>query len=150
ATDGAGRGRLKSSGEERPSHGPRGLVVSTGEVVPNGESALARVVNIEVKPTSVNRETLGQCQADASAGLYAQAMSAYLLSLSKRYSTLQATVSARIRELRRAAAVSGQHLRTPENLANLAVGIEMFLQFAVEAGAITKAEAEALWQESWD
>jgi hypothetical protein len=148
-TDGAVRGRLKSSGDERPSHGPRGLILSTGEVVPKGESALARVVNVEVKPSSVNKEKLNQCQADATAGLYAQSMSGYLLWLSQRYSTLRARVQQRFGKFRQAATTSGQHLRTPENLANLGVGIEMFLEFALEKQAITPEEFQKLWDHCW-
>jgi hypothetical protein len=127
ATDGATRGRLKSSGDERPSHGPRGLILSTGEVVPQGQSGLARVINVEVKPNSVKIETLNQCQADASDGLYAESMSGFIQWLSQEYSTLHARVKRRVIELRHAATRSGQHLRTPENLANLGVGLEMFL-----------------------
>jgi hypothetical protein len=150
ATDGALRGRLRSSGEERPSHGPRGLILSTGEVVPKGESILARVVNVEVKPHSVNKQKLNQCQDDATAGLYAQSMSGYLLWLSQGYSTLRTRVHQRIRELRLSATKSDQHLRTPENLANLGVGIEMFLKFALAKQAITPVEFQKRWDHCWE
>jgi hypothetical protein len=36
-------------------------------------------------------------------------------------------------------------LRTPENLANIAVGIEYFLSFADACGAITKEEHQQIW-----
>jgi hypothetical protein len=149
ASDGATRGRLTSSGEERPAHGPRGLILSTGEVVPNGESALARVINIEVTPDSVNLDNLNRRQADADAGLYAKSVSGYLLWISKRFPNLRATVEQRIRELRRMARIEGQHLRTPENLANLVLGIETFLQYALESEAITEPEANAHWEKAW-
>jgi hypothetical protein len=47
------------------------------------------------------------------------------------------------------ARIEGQHLRTPENLANLVLGIETFLQYALESEAITEPEANAHWEKAW-
>src|SRR5439155_25664354 len=45
---------------------------------------------------------------------------------------------------------SGQLLRTPEILANLAVGIEYFLNFAKDAGAIDEKESQSIWKHCWN
>jgi len=41
------------------------------------------------------------------------------------------------------------HDRTPDNLASLAVGLEFFLRYAEEAGAITADESEQYWRQGW-
>jgi hypothetical protein len=81
--------------------------------------------------------------------LYAQSMAGYLQWLAPSYLTLRSRVQKRSGELRQAATTSGQHLRTPENLANLGVGIEMFLRFAQEKEAITAEERQKAWDHCW-
>src|SRR5262249_11538463 len=51
--------------------------------------------------------------------------------------------------LRERATASGHHKRTPGIVANLYFGLELFAEFAVAAGALTAAEAEALLRRSW-
>ena len=41
------------------------------------------------------------------------------------------------------------HKRTPEIVANLALGLEHFLRFAFESGAITQQEKDTYWREGW-
>jgi hypothetical protein len=43
----------------------------------------------------------------------------------------------------------GQNRRTPEIVANLALGLRLFLEFAEESGAITAAERIGLWNRGW-
>lgn len=40
---------------------------------------------------------------------------------------------------------NGHHKRTPDNLANLSCGLEVFLDFAKEAGAVNERQAAELW-----
>jgi Domain of unknown function (DUF3854)/Domain of unknown function (DUF927) len=74
----AGRARLRPDGTMRPSKRPRGLILSTGEEVPRGQSLRARLLIVEVSPDDVDWERLADCQSDAAQGRYAQAMAAYL------------------------------------------------------------------------
>ena len=57
---------------------PRGLIVSTGEDLPTGQSLRARMLIMAVAPGDVDRDKLGACQSDAAAGCYAQALAGYL------------------------------------------------------------------------
>jgi hypothetical protein len=41
------------------------------------------------------------------------------------------------------------HDRTPDNIASLALGLETFLKFAKDVGAIDEKEKEKLWLEGW-
>src|SRR5262249_34850875 len=46
----AGRQRMRADGSLRPEKPPRGLVLSTGEDVPRGQSLRARLLTLEVSP----------------------------------------------------------------------------------------------------
>jgi hypothetical protein len=54
-----------------------------------------------------------------------------------------------VRELRAQVLAEGRHPRTPEIIANLAVGLRYVLAFALGAGAIDQAARDALWQRGW-
>src|ERR1035437_988943 len=62
----SGRGRMRADTTLRPPKPPRGLVLSTGEDVPRGQSLRARVLVLEVGPGDVNEKLLSLCQADAA------------------------------------------------------------------------------------
>jgi hypothetical protein len=146
----AGRDRMKADGSLRPNRPPRCVVLSTGEDVPKGESLRARMNVSELGEGDVGRAELSACQTDAAAGLYAQAMAGFVRWVAGRYERLRAALKSRTVELRAHASRSGVHARTPDLVANLAVGLEVFLDFAKEVGAVTKAEAETLWREGWE
>src|SRR5262249_38047330 len=65
----AGRGRLRSDGSHRPTKPPRGLILSTGEDVPRGQSTRARMVVLELSPGDLNWDALTQAQQDGEDGL---------------------------------------------------------------------------------
>jgi hypothetical protein len=74
----AGRQRMRGDTTLRPVKRPRGLIVSTGEDTPRGQSLRARLFVLELGPGDLDFELLSQAQADAAAGLYAQAMAGFL------------------------------------------------------------------------
>src|SRR5256886_12823777 len=52
----------------RPPRPPRGLILSTGEDVPRGQSLRARIFALEVSPGAVNPKRLTLRQRDAEIG----------------------------------------------------------------------------------
>ena len=146
----SGRRRLRTDGTLRPVKPPRGLIVSTGEEVPAGASLQARLLILKMAKTDVAVDVLTDCQRDARAGLYAAAMAGYLRDLAPRYAQVAAALQDELHELRAAATRPGQHARTPEIAAQLAIGIRSFLEFAVSAAAITSGEQELLWRRCWE
>src|SRR4030065_324656 len=80
------RGRLPPDLSARPNYYPRGLIISTGEVLLPGQrqSATARYLGVELDPnkTPVDRARLTAAQGEAH--LYAAAMAAYLVGLASR------------------------------------------------------------------
>ncbi|MFN8474902.1 MAG: hypothetical protein U0822_22130 [Anaerolineae bacterium] len=145
----AGRQRMRPDGTLRPPRPPRGLIVSTGEEIPRGQSLRARVLVVELGPSDLDWTRLTSCQKDAASGLYAQALAGFVRWLAARYETLRRTLRASIDELRQQAAASGSHRRTPEIIANLALGLRLFLNYAAEIGAITASEADAFYERGW-
>jgi hypothetical protein len=142
----AGRGRMRPDGTLRPPKPPRGLVLSTGEDVPRGQSLRSRLLVLEVSPGDVDAERLTLCQRDAAAGLYAQALAAFLRWLAPRYETTRAALKDKVAELREEFQQADQHARTPGIVADLGIGLWTFLRFAKSVGVIDREEQTALWE----
>src|SRR5918993_546137 len=58
----SGRGRMWADGTLRPQYHPRGLVVSSGEDTPRGQSLRARMLISEISPGDVDLEVLTEMQ----------------------------------------------------------------------------------------
>jgi len=147
-----GRRRMRPDGSLAPSKDPRGMILSTGEDIPRGASLRARTFIVEVAANgagSLNWAVLSECQRDAADGKYAMAMAGYLQWLAPRYEELQRTLRSRIARLREYARNGSGHRRTPELVANLGLGLQAFLCFAVDSGAIMPDEADSLWARGW-
>jgi hypothetical protein len=145
----SGRLRMRQDGTLRAAKPPRGLILSTGEDLPRGQSLRARVLVLEVGPGDVDWNRLTGCQADARAGRYADALAGFLRWNAARYETTQREFQALVPELRQRAAASGEHRRTPDIVANLMAGMGLFLAFARGAGAVSDAERDELLDRSW-
>jgi len=150
AANGAGRGRLKSGTSLRPAHPPRALILATGEERPSGESLIARMLFVEVTPGDIGPKRLSARQRDAAGGLYAQAMAGYIQWLALRLDGVRAEMSAAHARYREQAAHAGLHRRTPGIVADLFIGWQRFLDFAHEAEALTRSEAEVYRARVWN
>ncbi len=146
----SGRQRMRADGSLKPPKYPRGLILSTGEDVPQGQSLRARMMVLEITHGMIAEEGLSQCQKLASAGVYAEAMAGFVAYLAPHYAQVHAGLREQTTRLRDQAAASGQHRRTPEIVANLAAGLHWFLACALEAGAITDKERENIWRRGWN
>jgi hypothetical protein len=103
----------------------------------------------EVSPGDVNVERLTACQADAATGQYAQALAGFLRWLAPRIGDVRDQLRQTQKDLRDKAKTEGQHARTPGIVADLALGLRYFLDFALEARAVTAANADVLWERGW-
>lgn len=147
----SGRQRMRADGTLRPSKPPRGLIVSTGEDIPRGQSLRARLCILEVGPRDVAVSRLTAAQVDAAAGKFAAALAGFICWLSPQYGAVRDRLRTESAELRSFALSSGQHrhARTPDITASLALGLRYLLAYAIEVGAVTKAESAALWARGW-
>jgi len=144
----SGRGRLKSDLTERPTYTPRGIIVSTGEQHPPGQSLMARCVIIEIKRDEVQIDRLTQAQAQA--GRLSHAMVGYLRWLAPQMDDLPDKLRETFKVARARATVADEHLRIPEAAAHLWIGLTVGLSYAVEVGAIDKAERERIQRDAWN
>jgi hypothetical protein len=140
----SGRARMRADGGSRPTYYPRGLIISTGEDVPSGQSLRARLLVLELTPGEIPATALSVAQADAAGGLFAATIAGYLRWLAPRIDSLRETLPERQRTLRDILVQGTQHRRTPDIAASLILSWEIFLRFAEETRAIRRGEAACL------
>lgn len=145
----AGRQRLNRDATLQMSKYPRGLLISTGEEVPRGQSLRARVLVLELSAGDLDWKVLTECQWVGADGLLAQAMAGFVRWLAPRYEGLISRLRKRAEELRDLAQAS-RHKRTPAIVAELGVGLECLVDYAKESQALSADEAERLWREGWE
>jgi len=143
------RQRMRADATLRPSKPPRGLILSTGEEIPSGESLRARICILELSPGAIHRARLTEAQVRAAAGVYAETMSSYLRWLASNYENIQKQARLLLPKLRARATASDQHRRTPTLVADLFLGLHFFLRFALEVGAIDENEHSVLIDRIW-
>ncbi len=143
----AGRGRLRADLSERPTYSPRGLLLGTGEHHPSGQSVLARMLVIEVERSQIDLKLLSAAQSNAAR--LPHAMSGYVSWLAPQMDSLTSTLRGTFEALRGQAVAGSSHLRMPEVLAHLGVGLDCGLAYATEIGACDNSEAEDLRARCW-
>jgi hypothetical protein len=148
-----GRGRLTSARKISPGQPPRGLILSTGESLPAGESLNARILSLRFRPGvslfGENKPRLDAAQAASKQGVLALAMGAFVESLAPDYGELRANLESRRNRYGYEVSELVSHTRTPAIYGDLKLGIEAWLGFAEEVGAITERERTA-YQERAD
>jgi len=135
-----GRSRMSGSGRLSTPQPSRALLLATGEEVPRGQSVRARLLIVEVRPGDVDRSTLSECQSAAQEGCLAASMGGFVSWIASRYEYIQQRLRTRVTEIRNQAHEYAVHTRLPSAIADLRAGWEIFLDFAVEAGAISRPE----------
>src|ERR1017187_4733111 len=139
-----GRFRLGANGRLRAAQAPRGLVLGTGEEVPQGQSIRARLVILELGAGEVDRGWLSRCQQAGRDGRLAASMGGFVRWVAGQYEGLQRRLDQRVVQIRSQSCGDWGHARTPAAMAELQGGWEIFLQFAMEVGALSRAEKEQL------
>ncbi|HQF63875.1 MAG TPA: CHC2 zinc finger domain-containing protein [Anaerolineaceae bacterium] len=138
----AGRGRMAADTTARRTYYPRGLVIITGEDVPQSEGVMGRLFVVEMNRGDVNIERLSALQGRRAE--LPNAMSGYVQWAMSNWNTLKTTVPEQWRTYRQEMAVMKSHLRLPEALAGLMIGIDLGLRFALSQGVINGEQYQAL------
>jgi hypothetical protein len=150
----AGRGRCSRDGKPLAGKAPRCLLLSTGEVAPEGHSLNARLFTIELKKGDVlhgPREPMVTfAQRLAAKGLFARTMAAFLKWAAPQYGQLHNETRDQKLAFREAFVEPGQHPRGADIAAALLAGFEIFLDFAQHVGAIDQTQRDGLWDEIHD
>jgi hypothetical protein len=148
----SGRGRCGPDGTLLAVRAPRGLVLSSGEEAPRGESLIARIWHVPIDVDDLCLPQLTPFQRDAASGLYAGCMSGYVRWLAGKMPALRRKVPEQFAALREqlAGRLAGAHARTSGILANLLLGLKYFLHFACTSGVITVADRDRLFADAGD
>lgn len=143
----AGRGRLKSDLTTRPAYPPRGLIIGTGEARPSGRSILARTLVLDLDRKHINFDQLNASQA--AADRLPHAMAGFVRWLAPQMPTLRSCLRDAFSKARQRALGIGSHLRIPEVLAHLWVGLDCVLSYATEIGACSSSRGDELRHQGW-
>jgi hypothetical protein len=145
----SGRLRMRADLTLRPQRPPRGMIISTGEDVPGGQSLRARILVLELTREEIDAAALTKAQEAGSVGLYALAMGAYVRWLAGQLDKVRKLKKSKLLEYRTRANYEGAHAKTPGLVADLFFGWEMFIRFAQESGAVTQTEAKVQIERGW-
>jgi len=145
----AGRGRLAGDLSLRTVYRPRALVLSTGELVPEGFSETARILTVEMRRGDVDLDRLTDAQAEADR--YPHALAGYILWLADNWDYLARTLPEEHRNFRAGLMMEyrNYHLRVSDTLATLYLGFHLGLTYAVEVGALGETEAAGWRERGW-
>jgi hypothetical protein len=139
----SGRDRLTSQSEIKGAYHPRGLILATGEDTPNAHSLQARLVLLSIERGQINTEILSSLQSHGQRGNLTHIMSQFIKWVAKQ--AYDGKINMLIEDLHKRfmPLFSGQgHSRMPDNLTSLLVGLNAFIQFALETNKITTKQAE--------
>jgi len=144
-----GRSRLKSNATLQQTFHSRSLILSSGEDVPDGHSLRARMLILDIAPNDISSNALRQLQQYSAGGIYCQVMSSYIQWLSSRFNELSSSLQDKKLQFRQKAFQTITHRRTPDIIANLMIGAELFLDFSTSINAITAEESESHYSQFW-
>jgi hypothetical protein len=144
----SGRRRLKSDLTERPAFYPRGIIISTGEEHPPGQSLLARTIVIELSRDDIDIDLLTALQQQADR--FAHAMFGYISWLAPQMDDMPGLLKETFLGTRAKATTGNEHRRIPEAAAHLWLGVHSALTYAQEIGAIGSSEADKILDDCWD
>jgi hypothetical protein len=137
----SGRQRMTADGHLQATYKPRGIIVSTGEDTPLGQSLQARMLVLNVSPGDVDMAALTECQQAGAQGVYAQAMAAFIQWIAQDFDTVPGLITTKA-ETRRCD-FHAAHRRSTDIAAHLLTGFEVFLCFAKVEGVISYDEEKA-------
>ncbi len=146
----SGRGRMRADGSLRPTKPPRGLILSTGEDIPKGQSLGARMLILDLPKGETRWDVVTDCQRFARDGFFAQSTSAFIqwLATNDRIAQVQSEKNEKYqisywREQWHGEKLNG-HQRSATTLAHLSRAWHVWFEFAVAAQALAKPEAKTL------
>lgn len=140
-----GKSRMKVDTTSRISYTPRGLLISSGEQVPGGQSGNARLFVVPIKEADLDKELLKKERTNKA--LYKHAMAHYILWLGKNWDQAKKGLPILFDEWKDKAQSPGIHLRMARCIAWLFAGLHTGLMYAREINAIDKASADKLMLE---
>ena len=134
----SGRDRLTSTTEIRGAYMPRGLILATGEDIPNGHSLQARCVIVSINKGATDTAVLSTLQEAADSDQLSQMMADFIMWIAEKADEGKikkhlTRVHAECKEL----LVNKGHTRMRDNLATLLSGLWFLLEFGKEQNILS-------------
>lgn len=140
----SGRSRLNDTSSMQTTYYPRGIILSTGEDIPEGHSVRGRMMIVEIAPGEIESAKLSEGQKRRNS--YPQALSNWIQWLAKNPDAIvrqrQNAVEMRDRNL------GIGHSRTPGIIGELLSTADLLLLYATEKKWITQAQADDLFDKA--
>lgn len=147
--EGSGRNRMNVDGTLRNAYFFRCSPDITAEDVVKGSSIRARCLIIPMNLGNISVSKLTYFQKLSADGVFVKVMSAYISWLCPQIGELKKSIPIRLIELRDVSSKLNGHRRTPDAIANLGLGFELFLKFGFEIGALTALDVKELDAKAW-
>ena len=146
----AGRSRMSKDLLLRQAYFPRGLILSTGEELPKGESLRGRILFLSLSPGDTNLTVLTELQASAANSSLSKFMSIYISWLCKKINSIKPLYQNQLTVLR-ANLVNKikAHSRTPDIVAKLIFGAQCFHWFITDNQIFDKKTADDFYYSSY-
>jgi len=156
-SDGSGRNRLTRGSEMRKTAFIRGLLMITGEDLPEGESSnLARIVPLQVPETPLVLESVARKRrCDEARGLYAGVMARYIAwTQGVQDAALRDKVARHFEVLASDSAIervaADNKPRLVQNLALNCFGFALWAEFMCESGLLDEPAARSMVQDHFE
>ena len=134
----SGRDRLTSTTQIRGAYVPRGLILATGEDIPNGHSLQARCAILSIERGATDTRILTDLQVSADLGQFSQTMSDFIRWTAEKADKkdIARLLSEAHSECKEQLANNG-HTRMRDNLATLLSGLWLLLEFGKERAILS-------------
>jgi len=143
----AGRARLTDTSRLQQTYFPRGIILSTGEDIPEGHSIRARMMIIEMSPGDVESHDLKEAQTNRP--FYELAMADWISWLAAHLDETREKFEASSAAYRDANLNLG-HSRTPPMLGDLLATADLLFEYALDNEFISTAEAGQLANSAYE
>ena len=143
----------RQDGRLRDSLFPRGVVVTTAEVLPQDVSIRARLFTVEVRPGMITGgagSKLTRAQ-NVDTALYPAAMTGYIQWLTAQWQDLKSILKVKLAEYQSKAQLRlTHHPRSASNTAMLGAALELGLRYHLNAGSLTQTDFEGRLDAGWE
>ncbi len=143
-----GRGRLSSNLNIRTTYNPRCLALITAEMADVPTSAMARSVELQLGAGTIDLAKLTTAQSRTY--LLTTAMYNFICWLSQNFDETVQHITELYPRVRTTFQAPDVHPQLPEHCTAMYLSLDIFLTYAVEAGAIAQQEADSLLETAAD
>lgn len=146
----SGRGRLRSDSNIMDTKFSRSMLIATGEDYIDGNSLRARCIMLEIERGDIDIESLTKNQEHVINGDFNELLCQYISWIAKNWELVNEVCNTNFLKNRlRYYGISPKlHKRTPDTFAQLELGIDIFLLFALDKGIFCEKEVEEFSKKS--